>query len=169
MKSFALSSALFLNVLSWSVTRLEGTSVVLSSPTSFQPLALTDSEQPDNQIKLVRKYMMNYKKDYVSFIYVTTNYPGVKFNLDKSVEGNIRGMINNKFWHNAELASKKEITVCGVRGIQFTIKGKLGEQNAQSTSISFKKGDNWYIFTNTFGVDDPENAQISSRMVASIK
>lgn len=170
MKLFILLTFCLSNIIgTWPITRLEGTSVSIASPAPFKQWGGLNGDETDNQVSKVEKYIMSYSEIYTSNIYVTTFYPDVKFNLAKSVEGNIRGMIGNKYWHGASVTERKNIIVCGVSGIRFTIRGKLGEYDAQATSVSFRKGSKWYIFTNTFGTSDSENLITSDRMLISIK
>ena len=166
-----LTILLVLNFLNftWPITQLKGTSVSINSPSPFKQWGGLNEDETDDQVSKVEKYIMNYGEIYNSFIYVTTLHPGVKFNLAKSVEGGIRGTLSNKYWHEAGVTERKEISICGVRGILFTIKGKMGEYNAQTTSIAFQKGNKCYMFVNTFGTSNPENLLISNKMFVSIK
>jgi len=157
------------SAFAWPTNSLEGSSVTINSPVNFQHWAGLNQEQADDKIKSVVKYMMNYKEDYVSFIYVTTFYPSTKFNLEKAAEGNINGMLSNVYWSNARITEKKMVIVCGVKGISYNINGLFGGKPAQSTTLAFQKGNIWYIFTNTFGTANSENKITSARMLESIK
>lgn len=150
----------------WKITSIQGTSISIASPDSFQPYP-SKTQAPDNRVLEEKWFIMKYKPDFIATIFFDTFSPDAKFDFNAAAEENIVSMSRNMA--PSVVIEKKAISICGVRGVKSIVRGKYGVRDAESACVTFMKQGKWYSISTLYATDNRDYEKISNRILQSIK